>query len=528
MAQVRLSMRKISELLRLRHEGGLSERQIAASCGLGRTTVARYLARAAAAGLSWPLPSELDEPELQRRLCGAPLAERPSPRSLPDWETIHRQLRRPKVTLQLLWEEYRRDYPEGYGYTQFCAYYHRWRAPLEVTLRQHHVAGEKTFLDWAGDAIPWRGATAGEVRQAWLFVAILGASNYTFARAYPDQRLASWIDGHIAAAAFYGGVTRLWIPDNCKTGVDHPCYYEPVINRSYAELGDHYGVAILPTRTYAARDKAKVENAVLQTGQRIVAPLRDQVFFSVGQLNEAISRQLTALNARPFQKLRGCRRELFEELDQPLLQPLPAYAYELGEWRTAVANIDYHVQVDWHFYSVPYTLTRQTVEVRLSARLVEILHRGRRVALHQRSWRRGGYTTDPAHRPKSHQQQLDWTPSRLIRWAETLGPHCGRVVSTILAQQPHPEQGYRACLGLMRLARVHSPERLEAACQRALALDACSYRHLKAMLQAKLDQQPLPPPEEPLPPPSPHANLRGQTYYQLPGTRLLHPGDPTP
>lgn len=525
MAQVRLSMRNISEILRLKYEAGLSPRQIARSCGLGRTTVVRYLARAAAAGLEWPLPAGLDEPALQRQLCGPPPGERPLRRPLPDWETIHRQLRRPKVTMQLLWEEYRRDHSEGYGYTQFCAYYHRWRAPLEVTLRQHHVAGEKTFLDWAGDTVPWRDPVADQINQAWLFVAILGASNYTFARAYPDQRLPSWIDAHVAAAAFFGGVTKLWVPDNCKTGVDRPCYYEPAVNRAYAELADHYGVAILPTRIYAARDKAKVENAVLQTGQRIIARLRDQVFFSVGQLNEAIGPQLTALNARPFQKLRGSRQELFAELDQPALQPLPAYPYELGQWRAAMANIDYHIQVDWHFYSVPYILTRQQVEVRLSVRLVEIFHHGRRVALHQRSTQRGGYTTDPTHRPKSHQQHLDWTPSQLVRWAETIGPQCARAVTTLLALQPHPEQGYRTCLGLMRLGRTYGPTRLEAACQRALALEACTYRHLQAMLAAKLEQQPLAEAEPPLPPP--HANLRGQTYYQQPGTPQLHPGEPT-
>ncbi|MFA6135684.1 MAG: IS21 family transposase [Phycisphaerae bacterium] len=522
-------MRHISEILRLKHEVGLSPRQIARSCGLGRTTVVRYLAQAAQAGLGWPLPPELDEAALQRRLCGPPPAERPRSRPLPDWDTVHRELRRPRVTLQLLWEEYRQLHPDGYGYTQFCEYYHRWRAPLEVTLRQHHVAGEKTFLDWAGDALCWHDSTTGEDRPAWLFVAILGASNYTFVRAYPDRRLASWIDAHVALANFLGGVTRLWIPDNCRTGVDQPCYYQPQIHRTYQELGDHYQVAILPTRTYAARDKAKVEGAVLHTGQRLLARLRDQVFFSLGALNTAIDTLLVDYNERPFQKLRGSRRALFLQLDQPALQPLPAYPYELGEWRTAVANIDYHVQVDWHFYSVPYTLTRQQVEVRLSARLVEIFHRGRRVALHPRSDRRGGYTTDPSHRPKSHQQHLEWTPSRLIAWARTIGPQTGLAVTRLLEQLPHPEQGYRGCLGLMRLARTYGQPRLEAACQRALVLDACTYRHLKAMLAAQLDQQPLSELETiPTAAPLTHANLRGQAYYQLPGTRLLHPGELTP
>ncbi len=432
-------MRKIREILRLKHEAGLTNRQIAHSCGLSRSTIANYLERAGKAGLAWPLPDTLDEEELHQRLFGdtPPLAPT---RPLPDMAHIHKELRRKHVTLQLLWEEYRAEHPNGYSYTQFCEHYKRWKAPLEVTLRQRHIAGEKTFLDWAGKTLRWTDPESGRDHPAFLFVAVLGASNYIFAEAFADQTLDSWIEAHIHMVEFYDGVTRLWVPDNAKTGVVKPCYYEPQIHDTYQELADHYTTAILPTRTYAARDKAKVENAVLNTERRILARLRDQDFFSLGGISVAIRPCLKELNARPFQKMAGSRRQLFEELDQPVLRPLPSHRYQLGEWKRAKANIDYHVQVDWHYYSVPYRLTQQLIEVRLSARTVELFHKGRRIAAHARSRVKGGFTTDPAHRPKAHEKHLDWTPSRLINWARDIGPQCAQAVTHILENKPHPEQ----------------------------------------------------------------------------------------
>ena len=508
-------MRKTLEILRLKYEVGLTNRQIARSCGLTHPTVSHYLERARHAGLTWPLPEDLEQDRLEALLFPPAAAGGSSGRPQPDLPQVHQELRRPHVTLRLVWEEYRAVHPDGYGYTQFCELYNRWRAPLEVTLRQRHVAGEKTFLDWAGKTMAWTDPTTGAPHPAYLFVAILGASDYTFAAAYADQQLPSWIDAHIQAADFYGGVTKLWVPDNAKTGVDHPCYYEPQINATYAELGDHYGVAILPTRTYAPRDKAKVEQAVLHAERRILARLRHQTFFSVAELNRAIGTYLTELNQQPFQKMPGSRLQLFRELDQPALRPLPAYRYELGYWSYAKANIDYHVQVDWHCYSVPYPLAQKPMEVRLSVHTVEVFYRGRRVAAHGRSDRRGGFTTDPAHRPKAHQQHMEWTPGRLIDWAHTIGPQCGQAVTHLLERKPHPEQGYRACLGIMRLARGYGQERMEAACRRALALDACSYHSLQSILKTKLDQQPLAGQEDVVASPVPtHDNLRGQTYYQ--------------
>jgi len=480
-------MRRVAELLRLKVEAGLTNRQIARSCGIGRATVADYLDRAQRAGLGWPLP---------------------------DMDYVHTQLRRPHVTLQLVWEEYRSAHPDGYAYTQFCEYYKRWRAPLEVTLRQTHTAGDKTFLDWAGDTLHWVDPDTGELLLAYLFVAVLGASNYTFAQAYPDQQLARWIDAHVDACEYFAGASRIWVPDNPLTAVTKPCYYEPTINASYQELADHYGTAILPARVAHPRDKPKVESAVLVAERQILARLRDQTFFSLAELNAAVRRSCEALNERPFKKLRGCRRLLFEELERPLLHPLPVQRYELGEWRRAKVNIDYHVQVDWHFYSVPYTLTGQEVEVRLAAHTVELFHRGRRVAAHVRSSARAGFTTEAAHRPKAHQKHLEWSPGRLVDWAASVGPQCGAAGRAILESKPHPEQGYRACLGLMRLGRDYGTARLETACQRALALDICGYRSIHQILKAKLDQQPPPAPRPAPRPVTPHANIRGQGYYQ--------------
>lgn len=508
-------MRKTTEILRLKYGAGLTNRQIARSCGVTHTTVSSYLERVDKAGLGWPLPEELDEERLQALLFPDAAGDLRTSRPLPDMERVHKELRRKHVTRQLLWEEYRVEHPEGYGYTQFCEYYNRWRAKLEVTLRQRHVAGEKTFVDWAGQTAKWTDPQTGQQQVAFLFVAVLGASNYTWAEAFPNQQLPHWIEAHIHAFEFYGGTTQLLVPDNTKTGVDKACYYEPEVNPTYEEMARHYGTAVLPTRTCAPRDKSKVESAVLHAERRILARLRDHTFFSIAGINTAIHRYLKELNLRPFQKMRGSRYELFKELDQPALRPLPARRYELGRWRKAKANIDYHVQVDWHFYSVPYTLTQQDVDVRLGARTVEILHKGRRVAAHLRSFVRGGFTTDPAHRPKSHQKHLRWTPGRLVEWARTIGPLCSQVVVQLLKDKPHPEQGYRACLGIMRLARGYGAERMEAACRRALALEVCTYKSIKSILQTKMDQQPVPGEDDaPTPMIPQHVNIRGETYYQ--------------
>lgn len=517
MARRPVSMRKARDILRLKCEAGLGVREIARSLRISHGTVVNYLQRAEAAGMGWPLPEGLNDEQLQDRLFRSQPPPAQARRALPDMAQVHRELRgkhRHKgVTLQLLWEEYRGAQPDGYGYTQFCEYYKRFVSTLEPVLRQPYTAGEKLFVDWAGETLRLVDPKTGVVRTAHLFVAALGASNYTYAEAFENTRLPSWLEAHIRAWEFYGGVTAITVPDNEKTGVTSACRYEPLLHRTYDELAAHYGTVVIPARPREPQDKAKVEEAVQNAERRILAVLRHQQFFSLAEANAAIRKALTALNRRPFQKMPGCRADLFAELDQPALRPLPAQRYELAEWRKAKANIDYHVQVDWHCYSVPYPLANQAVEVRLGTKTVEVFHRGKRVAAHVRSHQRGGFTTDPAHRPKSHQRHVQWTPSRLIHWAAKVGPKCAQAVERLLESKPHPEQGYRACLGIMRLARQYGAERLESACDRAVRLDACNYRSLKSMLATSVDRQPLPGPER-LPPAVAHDNLRGREYYR--------------
>ena len=507
-------MRKIKEVLRLRFDLGLTQDQIARSCNIAQPTVHRYLERAAAAGLGWPLPAGCDDRQLEQLLFPTTPGWEPGAiRPMPDLAAIHQQLLSNKhVTLQLLWEEYREEHPSGYSYSRFCELYETWRRQQNVVLRQEHRAGEKMFVDWAGASIPVFDRDTGDCQAACLFVAVLGASSYTFAYATPSQEMPHWIDCHVRAFEFFSGTPKLVIPDNTRTAVDRACRYEPDLNRTYHEMATHYSVAVLPARPYKPRDKAKVENAVLVAERWIIAALRHHKFFSIAELNEAIAELLEKLNQRRFRKREGSRASLFAEVDRPALQPLPAERYEFAQWKTVRANIDYHVEIDRHLYSVPYQLTGQQLEARFTATTVEIFHRGIRVASHIRSYVPNRATTVHEHRPKSHQAHLEWTPSRLIHWAETVGPATAKVVSIILEKKPHPEMGYRACLGILRLAKTYSAERLEAASERALLLQACSYRSLKSILRRSLDRQITleTPSEKPGPQ---HDNIRGGAYY---------------
>jgi transposase len=413
--------------------------------------------------------------------------------------------------LQLAWEEYRQAHPDGYAYSRFCELYQRWCQQLDVVLRQEHLAGEKLFVDYAGATIPIHDPQGGPERPAAIFVAVLGASNYTYAEATASQELENWIGSHIRTFEFLGGVPKLVIPDNTRTGVNRACRYEPDLNRTYHELAMHYGVGVLPTRPYKPRDKAKVETGVQIVQRWIVAALRHRKFFSLAELNQAIRELLTKLNQRPFRKRPGCRASLFQELDRPALGPLPRERFELQQWATARVNIDYHIEIDRHYYSVPYVLTGQEVEVRSTLTTVEIFHRGERVASHARSREAYRASTINEHRPKSHQQHLAWPPSRLLHWAQSVGPATAQLFKTILESKPHPEMGYRSCLGILRLGQRYSTERVEAAAARALATGAGSYQRVKSMLERGLDRQPL---ASPAPrPPVAHDNLRGAAYF---------------
>ncbi len=514
-------MRRIREVLRLRFGLGLHQDQIARSCAIAQATVHRYLERATAAGLNWPLPEDCDDQRLNELLFPArPPKPCPTERRTIDLSAVHHQLQTHKhLTLQLVWEEYRETHPGGYSYSRFCELYQRWSRNQSVTLRQDHQAGEKMFVDWAGDTVPIYDRKTGEVTPASIFVAALGASSYTFAHAAPGQGLANWIDCHVRAFEFYQGVVKLIVPDNPRTGVTRACRYEPDLNRTYYEMAQHYGVAIMPARPRKPRDKAKVESAVGVVQRWIVAALRHRKFFSVAELNDAIAQLLDRLNERRFRKRDATRASLFAEIDRPALQPLPAERYVMAEWKTVRANIDYHIELHQHYYSVPYQLAGQQLEARSTSTTVELFQGGKRVASHARSFAAYRHTTISGHMPKSHQAHLEWTPSRLIHWAEAIGVATAAVVRTILESRPHPEMGYRACLGIMRLAKTYTNERLEAASQRALQLQACSYTSLRSILKRSLDRQMNLAPEDGKPGPR-HENVRGASCYDPPTTLL--------
>ncbi len=512
MARPRSAMRKIRDVLRLVLGEGLSRRQVAAAVGLPYSTVADYVARARVGGVGWPLPVEIDDAELEGGLFpGRPALA--SARPAPEFGVVHTELRRKGVTLDLLWIEYRERHPDGYGYSQFCNLYRAWQRRVDVVMRQEHRAGEKLFVDFAGQTVPIVEPGSGEVSRAEIFVAVLGASNYTYAEALPSQELAHWIGAHTRAFAYFGGCPAIVVPDNLKAGVRRAHRYEPEVGRTYAEMAAHYGCAVIPARPYKPRDKAKVEAGVLLVERWILARLRHRRFVALGELNAAIGELLTALNDRPFKKLPGSRRSLFAELDRPALKPLPAHPYAYATWQLGRVNVDYHVEVERHWYSVPYQLAGQQLDLRLSATTVEAFHRGRRVASHARSRQPFGHTTAPEHMPAAHRAHREWSPGRLLGWAQTVGPQAAALVEGILSDRPHPEQGYRACLGILRLGQRYGPERLEAACGRALALRSLRYRSVESILKTGLDRRPLPSADPPSSLPPAHPNLRGPDYY---------------
>lgn len=511
-----LPMHKIRNVAKAQ-ASGLSVRAIARACGMPRSTVSDYLSRIADSGLGCPLPEHLSEDDLEKILFGERALRGPElDRPLPEWSTVHKELRRRGVTLKLLWQEYLADHPDGYRYSQYCELYRIWAGQIASCMRQTHHAGEKLFVDYAGMTMPVTDSGTGEVLQAQIFVGALGASQYLYAEASATQKLADWTDSHVRCFEDLGGVPRIVVPDNLKSAVTRPCRYEPLLNRTYEHLAEHYGITIIPARPRKPKDKAKVESGVQIVEREVLAPLRDQRFFSLAELNDAIRPLLAKVNARRFQKLACSRNDLFEQLDRPTLRPLPASRYEFSRFKLPRVNVDYHVELDGHYYSVPYALVGQQVEARITTRMVEILHRGKRVACHVLDPRKGRHTTEPDHMPKSHRRHQQWTPSRLIAWGRTTGPHCAEVIDRIVRARPHPEQGYRSCLGLMRLGRAYGQERVEAACLRALRLDVCSYQSIKSILETGKDRELLPTCD---PPPMPcaqaHANVRGRGYYLL-------------
>ncbi len=514
MSRRKLSMRKTREVARLRATG-LSIRQIARSCRIARSTVSDYLARLDAACLSWPFPPDLSEEDLDARLFTGPEFRGPDrSRPVPDWAHIHKELRRKAVTKQLLWEEYLESYPAGYQYSQFCEHYRRWAKDIDVCMRQTYRAGEKLFVDYAGMTMPVTNSATGEIQRAEIFVATLGASHYIYCEATWTQQLPDWISSHCRTYEHLGGVAEIASPDNLKSGVTRACRYDPDVNKTYADMARHYDTAVIPRRPRKPRDGAKVETGVQIIERQVLARLRDHTFFSLAELNQAIRDLTDRVNARPFQRLDYSRLEMFNELDKPALKPLPSSRYEFAEFLTPTVNIDYHIDVLGHYYSVPHEIRGQKVDVRLTVRMVEVLHKNKRVTSHVRDDRRGKHSTKAEHMPGAHREHLEWSPSRIIRWAGDIGPSCAACAEHIINTRMHPEQGYRACLGIVRLSRSYGYSRVEAACARALALEVCSYRSIKSILKTDKDKEPLPG-NEPVVSVcnNHHMNVRGADYY---------------
>ncbi|MEQ9153210.1 MAG: IS21 family transposase [Parvibaculum sp.] len=506
-------MRRLREILRQKWVLERPHRAVAESVGVSPGAVGKVLARAKAAGLSWAEVEDASDEALEARVYGsrvAPTHDRPKPD--PVW--IHVERKKPGVTLELLHLEYLEQHPDGYRYTQFCEHYRQWLKRRGLRMRQQHHAGDKLFVDYSGKRPTVVDPKTGEVTPVELFVAVLGASSYTYVEATPSQRGPDFIASHVRAFEYFGGVARATVCDQLKSGVTKSCRYEPGVQRTYEEMALHYGTTVVPARPRRPRDKAKVEVAVQVAQRWILARLRNETFFSLDALNERIAELLEELNDRPMKTYGGrSRRALFEETDRRALMPLPSTPFAYAEWKHVKVNIDYHVEVHRHFYSVPYRFVHERLEVRFTAGTVEIYRKGQRVASHARSYRAGHHTTNAAHMPKAHRAQAEWTPSRIIGWARTIGPKTAELAEAILADRPHPEQGYRSCLGILRLAKRYGEGRLEAACTRAVAVNARSYRHVEAILKNGLDRLPQPGVDDEEPQPVDHGNIRGGGYY---------------
>ena len=509
MPQERLPVRKIREVIRLHHEAELSNRAIARVCKISNSTVGEYLVRAEQAGFSWPLPEGLDDAALYQGLFPEKSKGSKSKRPIPNWEDVHRELSKRGVTLTLLWQEYREKHPlDGYGYTQFRLYYQRWNKSRTGTMRIPRKGGEEMEVDYTGMTVPITNPETGEISRAQIFVATLPASNYTYAEIQPSQKLRYWLGGHVRALTFFGGVPKTICPDNLKSGVKTPHRYEPELNPSYQELAEHYRVAVLPARVRKPRDKAHVENSVQNVERWILAPLRNRTFFSIGEANRAIAPLLKALNQREMAHLGKSRLQLFEELDQPALNPLPERPYEFAVWKNAKVNIDYHIAFEGHYYSVPHHLVRKEVRIRATESILAIFLHGQQVAIHPRSLAQGRFSTRPEHMPANHRFVLNANGDWFQRKARKIGPHTAAYITALLKSRRYPQHAYRSCLGIFSLARKHTHPRMEIACQILLEADLLSYRDLKSELERLMA---APSPEPPLPA---HENVRGNNYYQ--------------
>jgi len=503
-------MRKLKEVLRLRLTAGLSNRKIALITGIGKTAVSKHVKRAKKLGLDWPRVSGMPEEAIEALLYPSTDEPKPGGPAIPDWDEVAKELRRKGVTKQLLWEEYREDHGDRtYSYSRFCELYASWKGQIEPVMRFEHAAGEKCFVDYAGQTLRVVDPETGESREAQVFVATLGASNYTFADVTWSQSSEDFLASHQRAVEFFGGVPRIFVLDNLKSGVTKPDWYEPLLNRSYEDLVNHLGAVAIPTRVGKPRDKAKVETGVQHVERRVVAVLRDELLVGLGAARTRVLEELDKLNDRPFQKMAGSRSSVFAELDAPALQRPPKTPWVPTEWKRAKVHIDYHVEINRHLFSVPYQYIGEVLDVKVTPKLVEIFRKGRPVTSHRRT--RSRYTTKPEHMPSSHREHRKWNPPRVVAASKRIGPHTGELVDQLLSSKPHPEQGYRPCLGIVRLADKYGEDRLEAACRRALAFSSVSYKSVRSILEKGLDR--IEEDEESSAAPIKHRNIRGQGAY---------------
>lgn len=509
-AKRELTMRKMRCVLRL-HANGVSLREIGRTVGVARSTVQDALKRAAAAGLSWPLPAEMTEAALEERLfarAGVRVGQRRRPE--PEWSQLARELKRPGVTLSILWEEYRADHPDGYGYSRFCDLFREFEHRLSPTMRQHHVAGDKVFVDYSGKKLAIVDPLSGEIGEAEIFVGVLGASNFTYAEAGRSQQLADWIGAHVRMFRFFQGVPKAVVPDNLKSGVRKASFYDPEINRSYAMMAAHYDLAVLPARPRKPRDKAKVEAGVRFAQSYILGRLRNRTFFSIAEANVAIREVLERLNLAVMRRMGTSRHDLFQAIEKPALRPLPTEDYVFAEWRLARVGIDYHVAIEGFFYSVPYGLIGQQIDVRICERTIEMFHKGQRVAAHVRRYRGAAHGTNPDHMPSAHRRYASWTADRFRSWAAAIGPNTAALIAAILTTKRHPEQGFRTCLGVLKHMRGLPKARVEAVAERALAIGALNYKSIVSILDTHRDRPAAKPADTPI---LDHANLRGPRYF---------------
>lgn len=511
-----LSMRKLNELLRLKYSKQCSHREIAQSLGISAGTVSETVKRAIENNVSWPLPERLQTDDALYALLYPKRKKSTEALVEPDWSAMTKALRQHKgVTLQLLWHEYKQQHPNGYGYSRYCQLYRKHCASIDVVMRQPHVFGEKCFVDYAGVTVPWTETTTGECRQAQIFVAVLGGSSYTFIEATASQALRDWIGSHCRAFEFFGGVAKVLVPDNLKSGVTKAHRYDPDINPTYQECAEHYQIAVVPARAYRPRDKAKAEVGVQGIERWILAPLRNHQFFSIGEINEAIQPLLEAYNNKAFQKMPGSRALLYQENERATLLPLPEKRYQFAHWHTAKAGIDYHVHVsqDKHYYSIPYQYARKLVDVRITDTLIECFSQHKKIATHRRVGK-PGHTTLKEHMPKGHQEYAQWTPQRVANWAKSIGEQTHQLITTVIAQHAIPYQSFRCCQGILSLAKKYSEPRLELAAKRALAIGSYRYQSIASILKNGLENAPLPEITSASNQPLHHDNVRGEDYYQ--------------